>query len=82
MQTETQIQPDDVALEPKFRLPARYELATENEMKLYPRQGFSGLPCQYKQCKEGATQSPAGQGVCILASLLFFHVTKNQIQTI
>ena len=30
----------DVTLEPKFRLPARYEFATENEMKLYPYEGF------------------------------------------
>lgn len=31
----------DVVLEPKFRLPARYELATEHEMELYPYEGFS-----------------------------------------
>jgi len=31
----------DVVLEPKFQLPARYELATENEMKLFPHDGFA-----------------------------------------
>jgi hypothetical protein len=30
----------DVTLKPKFRLPVRYELATENEMNLYPYEGF------------------------------------------
>ena len=30
----------DVMLERKFRLPARYELATEGEMKLYPYEPF------------------------------------------
>jgi hypothetical protein len=30
----------DVSLEPKFQLPARYELATDGEMKLYPYEGF------------------------------------------
>ena len=30
----------DVTLEPKFRLPARNELATESEMKLYPYEAF------------------------------------------
>ena len=30
----------DVTLEPKFQLSARYELATEGEMKLYPNEAF------------------------------------------
>lgn len=30
----------DVTLRPKFQLPARYELAAENEMKLYPNEAF------------------------------------------
>src|SRR5215467_5386293 len=30
----------NVTLEPKFRLPVRYELATEPEMKLYPYEAF------------------------------------------
>ena len=30
----------DVTLEPKFQLPARYELATDGEMKLYPYEAF------------------------------------------
>jgi hypothetical protein len=30
----------DVTLERKFKLPARYELATEHEMKLYPHEAF------------------------------------------
>jgi hypothetical protein len=38
----------DVVLEPKLRFPARYELATEQEMALYPYEGFlSRFPNSY-----------------------------------
>jgi len=30
----------DVTLEPRLQLPTRYELASENEMKLYPSEAF------------------------------------------
>jgi hypothetical protein len=38
----------DLALQRKFQLPARYEIATQHEMKLYPSEAFSAwFPSNY-----------------------------------